>query len=61
MKAVEELSVQELFDRLSLAIYYGPALRAEIQCRPEVRKAAENLLAEIRADDFLCEKTEGLA
>jgi hypothetical protein len=58
MKPVADLTVPELFDRLSLAIYYGPALRAAMHGRPGLRKAAQDLLAEIREDEYLREQTE---
>ena len=57
MKAVENLTVSELFDRLSLAIYYGPAMRG-VLLNPRAKQAAQDLLAELRQDNFLREKME---
>jgi hypothetical protein len=58
MKQVEDLTITELFDKLSLAIYYGPALRCHLTNNDRAMAAARTLLAEIRQDDFLREKTE---
>lgn len=53
MKNVEQLTTTELFDRLSIAVYYGAALRAELHANPRARKAAETLIAELRQEHFL--------
>jgi len=53
MKPVEQLTTAEIFDRLSIAVYYGAALRAEIHANPRARKAAETLIAELRQEEFL--------
>ena len=58
MKAVENLTPTELFDRLSIALYYGMATRDILRTNAYAAKAAQDLLAQLRQDSFLCEKME---
>lgn len=58
MKPVEKLTTAEVFDRLSIAVYYGAALQAELHANPRARKAAETLIAELRQEDFLRRQLE---
>lgn len=64
MKPVEELTNRELFDRLSIAIYYGNAMKAtfddgqDFTGKSNTRYAAEQLLWNLRQDKFLCLKME---
>jgi hypothetical protein len=58
MKNVESLTTSELFDRVSLAMYYGAAVRNQLRNSPTFRKAMETVLAELRQDEFLREAIE---
>ncbi len=58
MKPVEQLTVKETFDRLSIAIYYGMAMRGVMGQSPRALQAAKDLLAVLRQDPFLREQTE---
>ena len=58
MKTVENLTPTELFDRLSIALYYGVAMRDTLRTNARAAKGAQDLLAELRQDSFLCVKME---
>jgi hypothetical protein len=58
LKSVEALSIKELFDRLSVAVYYGTALQGVIRQSPAAWAAAKTLVSELRNDDFLRERIE---
>jgi hypothetical protein len=58
MKPVIELKPAELFDRLSLAVYYGMATRTVLYQSPRALKAAQDLVDELRQDEFLREQIE---
>jgi hypothetical protein len=58
LKDTENLTVDEVFDRVSIAIYWGRAFKFATRNESTIR-AAQLLIKELRKSDFLCDMMEG--
>lgn len=58
MKSVNEMTVQELLNRLSVAIYYGMATCTILRNNESALQAIKTLVAELRQDNFLSARME---
>ena len=53
MKSADDLTVTEVFDVISLAAYFGAALRETLRKDPEALRSARYLVAALRQNDVI--------